>query len=60
LPEVRGVSSEDLPVKRRCPVCRQIAHSTIKSNIAGHTDRLGRDVCPMTGQPFSLTVITNR
>ena len=47
-------------MKRRCPVCRQVAHATAKSNIAGHTDRLGRDVCPMTGQPFSLTVITNR
>lgn len=44
-------------MRRRCPVCRQIAHPTVKHNVAGHTDSTGRDICPMTGQPFALTVV---
>ena len=47
-------------MKRRCPVCRQVAHPTTRANIAGHTDSIGRAVCPMTGQPFALTVFTTR
>lgn len=47
-------------MRRRCPVCRQLAHATAKSNVAGHMDSRGRDVCPMTGQPYELTVFTNR
>lgn len=46
-------------MKRRCPVCRQLAHQTTGRNVAGHTDRAGR-ICPMTGHPYELTVISNR
>lgn len=47
-------------MKRRCPVCWQIAQSTTRRNVAGHLDRTGRAVCPMTGHPYELTVISNR
>lgn len=47
-------------MKRRCPVCRQIAQSTTRRNVAGHLDRTGRAVCPMTGHPYELTVMSNR
>jgi hypothetical protein len=47
-------------MKRRCPVCRQVAQSTTRRNVAGHLDRIGREICPMTGHPFALTVISNR
>ena len=47
-------------MKRRCPVCRQIAQVTAKRNVAAHLDRAGRDTCPMTGHPYDLTLLTNR
>ena len=45
---------------RRCPVRRQPAEPTMRRNVAGHLDSLGRDICPMTGQPYQLTVYSNR
>lgn len=47
-------------MRRRCPVCRQLAQPTAKRNVASHLDRTGRAVCPMTGHPYELTVISNR
>lgn len=45
-------------MKRRCPVCGTIAHPTRNRNVAAHRDRAGRDICPMTGHPYDLTMIT--
>lgn len=40
-----------------CPVCRQEVHATrIRHTITAHLDSAGRDVCPMTGHPFDLTI----
>ena len=47
-------------MKYRCPVCRQLAKPTVRRNVAAHLDRIGRDICPMTGQPFDITVSTPR
>jgi hypothetical protein len=47
-------------MRRRCPVCRQLAIPTAARNVAGHLDRIGRETCPMTGHPYELTVITKR
>jgi len=47
-------------MKRRCPVCRQIAEPTMPRNVAGHLDSIARDVCPMTGHPYALTVFSTR
>lgn len=46
-------------MKRRCPVCRQLAQATAKRNITGHLDRAG-NICPMSGHPYELTIIANR
>lgn len=45
---------------RRCPVCRNRVLPTTRGNVGAHTDRLGRDTCPMTGQAYDLTLISNR
>lgn len=47
-------------MRRRCPVCRQLAQQTTGRNVSGHMDSRGRDICPMSGQPYDLTVITKR
>ncbi len=45
-------------MKRRCPVCMRIVQPTTKGNVFRHTDSIGRDVCPMSGEPYDLTVST--
>ena len=47
-------------MKRRCPVCRQVALPSRGRNVAAHLDRAGRDTCPMTGHPYDLTLITSK
>lgn len=45
-------------MKKRCPVCRQLTQPTIRRNIAAHLDRIGRDICPTTGHPYSISLTT--
>jgi hypothetical protein len=47
-------------MRHRCPVCRQLAVATRLQNVRAHLDRAGRDVCPMSGQPYDITLITKR
>jgi len=47
--------------KRYCPVCRQfILPTTRANNICRHRDSTGRDVCPMSGEPYELAEIGRR
>lgn len=41
-------------VFRHCPVCKQTLGAAVYSWIADHWDSVGRDVCPMSGKPYSL------
>ena len=42
-------------IRRHCPVCWQnVGLPTVSGNIAQHFDSVGRDVCPMTDQPFKM------
>jgi len=34
----------------------RIVQPTTKGNVFRHTDSIGRDVCPMSGEPYDLTV----
>lgn len=43
-------------MKRRCPVCWRIVQPTVKGNVFRHSDSVGRDVCPMSGESYELTV----
>lgn len=47
-------------MKRRCPVCGQLAQPTAKRNVAAHRDGTGRHMCPMTGHPYELTVMSTK
>lgn len=41
--------------RRYCPVCWQPAGKPTSSGlIAAHFDSVGRDVCPASGQPFTI------
>lgn len=41
--------------RRYCPVCWQtVGLPTANGKIAQHFDTAGRDVCPMSDEPFSL------
>ena len=46
-------------MRRNCPVCRQAAKPTTGRNVSGHMDSRNRDVCPMSGQPYEFTIISN-
>jgi len=46
--------------KRYCPVCRQFILPTTRANICRHRDSTGRDVCPMSGEPYELAEIGRR
>ena len=46
--------------KRYCPVCRQFILRTTNANICRHRDSTGRDVCPMSGEPYELAEIGRR
>jgi hypothetical protein len=40
--------------KRYCPVCRQFVIRTARGNIWRHRDSMGRETCPMSGEPYEL------
>ena len=46
--------------RRRCPVCWQTVIPTRGHNIARHWDSAGRDVCPMSGEPYELAQVGKR
>lgn len=39
---------------RRCPVCRRAINRTMRGAIARHTDTIGIEVCPMSGELYEL------
>ncbi|NLA37072.1 MAG: hypothetical protein GX868_15500 [Actinobacteria bacterium] len=39
-----------------CPVCRGEVKKTTGSNIPGHLDSNGSDICPGSHEPFRITV----
>lgn len=41
-------------MNRRCPVCRRAVLPTTKGNIHRHTDTLGYEICPMSGESYRL------
>lgn len=47
-------------MKRYCPVCLQFAIPTRHCNVWTHRDSIGRDICPMSGKPYDLTIIGSR
>jgi hypothetical protein len=41
--------------RRYCPVCWQtVGMPTAGGHIADHFDSVGRDVCPISGEPYEL------
>lgn len=42
-----------------CPVCLREARKTVAGNIWSHYDTLRIDVCPGSGQPFGITVVSD-
>ncbi|RFZ15059.1 hypothetical protein VIMS_02489 [Mycobacterium marinum] len=40
--------------RRYCPVCWRPVQPSRGDNIEGHWDSVGREVCPMSGEPFAL------
>lgn len=41
--------------RRRCPVCWQTVLPTTGGNVYRHCDSIGRDICPMSGEPYGFT-----
>lgn len=48
-----------MSIIRRCPVCWQHVQRTAGWRIVRHRDSIGRDVCPMSGEPYELTEVTS-
>lgn len=46
--------------RRRCPVCWQIITPTPGRYVHRHWDSIGRDVCPMSGEPYRLAEFGRR
>lgn len=44
-----------MSARRYCPVCWQTIYRTPNALVASHFDTAGRDVCPMSDQPFKVT-----
>jgi hypothetical protein len=42
---------------RRCPICWRNIPQTTQGNITRHWDSAGRDICPMSQNPYSLMEI---
>lgn len=40
--------------RRHCPVCWQTILPTTRGHVYRHWDTIGRDVCPMSGEPYDL------
>jgi hypothetical protein len=40
---------------RQCPVCRQSTLPTTSRTVFRHWDSIGRDICPMSGEPYDMT-----
>lgn len=43
-----------------CPVCWQEVRETKLLNVVSHFDSLRRDVCPGSGQPYTITIEQGR